>query len=44
MLVHDDAAWVEVAKLDAYTLAPADVPIAEKVREQVRMALGPHSG
>ena len=32
--VHDDYRWVEIGKLSAYNLAPADVSIAEKLMEE----------
>ena len=30
--VHDKVEWVEISELLSYKLAPADIPIAEKIR------------
>jgi len=32
--VHDQVEWVQVSELLSYKLAPADIPIAEKVRNK----------
>jgi len=34
LTVHDKVEWVQVSELLSYKLAPADIPIAEKVRNK----------
>ncbi|WDU83206.1 hypothetical protein [Caloramator sp. Dgby_cultured_2] len=34
--VHDDARWVSIDDLLNYDLAPADIPIAKKLQEELK--------
>jgi len=36
LTVHDRAEWVPIGELTSYQLAPADIPLAEKLQERHR--------